>query len=220
MSNNIVVVHTLAGREDWFRLFLQYIKDYDNRYPLHVVVTDPKLLSDEFQNLLNSLPYSIHYVPNVRWETGCIKFVHEKLKPDSFIYLHDSLVVKDDTLFDLCFSEKQTVYFFQRFMSYAGKFRKEILDQIEIPICKTKADACINEDRYANPEYSFIKEYMKLDEGIWLFPGFGDSNIYIDIFGKRRMVIENDYLIKFKGCWSWKMVLDIDNEEANNLKTE
>ena len=211
LSNNakkIVVIHTLAGREAWLRNSLERLKGYDNRYPLVIYFSDPNPPDISFQSYLGTLPYPVYYFPE-RYETGCISYVNRIIQPDEFIYLHDSIEIKDTAIFDMSFNFKQSVHYFERFMCYAGKFRKEALDHIVIPVSKTKTEACVNEDKDALPQFnSFMWKYFKIEHCHWLFPGFSESSIFVEKFGRKNMVIENNFLIKYKGTYKWSLIND------------
>jgi len=211
LSNNakkIVVIHTLAGREAWLRNSLERLKGYDNRYPLVIYFSDPNPPDISFQSYLGTLPYPVYYFPE-RYETGCISYVNRIIQPDEFIYLHDSIEIKDTSIFDMSFNLKWSVHYFERFMCYAGKFRREALDKIVIPVSMTKTDACINEDKGAKPECnSFMWKYFKIEDCIWLFPGFKDGKTFQDKFGRRNLVVENRFIKKYKGTWKWSMIKD------------
>jgi len=206
---NIIIIHSLGGREHWLRNSLESLKGYDNRYPIYIFISDPKTIEPSFQSYLDSLKYPV-YRSEERWETAAIRYINRVVHPDQFVYLHDSIEIKNDTIFDLCFDpqlDNQSVYFFHRFTSYAGKFRREALSKIYIPLCLTKAEACINEDKDATPQYeSFMREYWKIEKTYWLFPGLNDTGVFEHKFGRKNMIIENEYLRKYKGTWAWNMI--------------
>jgi hypothetical protein len=87
---------------------------------------------------------------------------------------------------------------------HIGKYRRAVLDKMVLPdylprnmieaICKS--------------ELLFTSTYHSLDEStVVLFQDWRDGD-YEDKFGKRRLKIANEYIIKWKTHWSPEMVFD------------
>jgi hypothetical protein len=214
--NKLIVIHTVAGRENWLKNCLNSLKDYGNsydikcnptHYPIYIIITGQIELSDSFKFYLNSLSYPLIYAQHTDWETGVIAYIHTIFQPEHFIYLHDSIEIKDTTLFDLSFKHPNSVYYFHRFMSYMGKYKRTTLNKIQITQSYSKQQACINEDKDALEQYnSFMWQYFKIETPHWLFPGLNDTNIFEEKFGRKNMILENQYLKKYKGHWNWSMI--------------
>lgn len=136
-----------------------------------------------------------------RFELGAIYEAVHTFDLDEFILLQDTIEVKDVKLFDMAFEqENKTVYFFHRFMCYAGKYRKEILNKIGIPIVNTKFDSVIQEDL-------FHKKYFEAEpDAICLFPDLNDTDNFEEKFGRNNMIIENNFIKKYKGTWNLGMI--------------
>lgn len=214
--NNIIILHTTGNGEGWCKNALKNLQLYD-KYPIHIIIDDHSPITPSFQEYLYDLLIPVHISP-YRWEVGAIKFAKENLKFDNLVYLQHSLEIKNLELFDLLFDEhfnNSSVYIFWRFMCYLGKYRKVALDKINIPIIYTKSDACVNEDKDCKESYvwqdgakSFMWQLFRTESLHWLFPGFNDSHIFEQKFGRLNMRIENEYLIKWKGTWDWRMIDD------------
>jgi hypothetical protein len=206
-----IIIHTVGKCEEWCRNILSNLLNY-SKYPIHIVVSDPFPIPKSFKTYLDQLPFPVYYCPQYRWEIGAIKFVNETLKFDEFVYLQHSIEVKNTELFDLLFNERhqdKSVHVFWRFMCYIGKYRKIALDKINIRVIRSKAEACMNEDWHCpTSEFkdSFMTQYYKIEPWCWLFKGFNESGDFVEKFGRMNMVVENEYLRKYKGTWQWSLI--------------
>ena len=179
-----------------------------------IIVTSFKtesFLLDLLDSLLayKQYPTYIHKntAENNQYEMGGIK-LGLKLELDEFFLLPDSCVIKDTNLFDIVFEDLKGFscslggdLYHKGFMSYIGKYRREILLQMEIPEIKTKRDAV----KY---EHEFNNEYMELEtKYIELFPGFWDQlERYEFKNGRNNLINENEFIKKFKGTWAMEMI--------------
>jgi len=118
---------------------------------------------------------------------------------ENFIFLHDTVIIKNLSLFDKLFEYKDIVSISPRFLSYLGKFNSEILRQKNIPEVKTKQGS-----------YELEMLLKKIFPNTPCFdPTFVDGNHRFEQkYGRMNMVLENDYLIKYKGTWSTNMIKD------------
>lgn len=85
-----------------------------------------------------------------------------------------------------------------------GIYDPKILRQIEVPIPKSKAEAI-------EFELSWTKKYVEQAQGVEvLFPELKDANARRKEFKHNRenLILENQYLIKYKGNWGQKPALD------------
>jgi len=165
-----------------------------------VITTTPD--SNCLSNLLGSLgkpKYPVVILSDYSYELGKIRFVFEHTDIDEFVLLHDSCEIKDETLFDLAFTSSLSMSFSASptdFGSYLGKYQREVLSKTIIPTPTSKLEA-------VEYEQLFNKQYcLKAGEIAKLEPQLVNSDVFIDKFGKKMMVLENKYLIKYKSCWT------------------
>lgn len=124
--------------------------------------------------------------PEGSFELGAIRKGAELF--DEFIYIHDTVVIKDNSLFDKLFSTEGHVLFTNKGYHYFGKYVSN--DLPEIPEVKNKADAIHWEIRwFTKPHKIFIPELPFHVER------------FEEKHGRMNMVIESDYLIKYKATW-------------------
>jgi hypothetical protein len=147
---------------------------------------------------LGDLPYIV--VSTDGYELGKIRWVYENTNLDRWFLIHDSVLIKDTSLFDLAFSYPKSVAVSNcptKFGMYLGIYQRETLSKVGIPHANSKEDAIRYEIEWSN-------KYCEEEGDVpTLFPDFVDHNHngIKDVFGRRNLVLENKYLIKYKGTW-------------------
>ena len=137
---------------------------------------------------------------NYKWEMGKIRFMFEYTKVEEFVLLHDSCVFKDPDFIDWFFDFDSSVALSNcpvPFGMYMGKYRRETLQKVNLPWVQDKNDSI-------HFERAFADEYCRAEPGIpTLFPEFHDRNATRteEKNGRLNLVLENQYLIKYKGTW-------------------
>lgn len=125
-------------------------------------------------------------------------------KIDEFFVLHSSCEVKMNSLFKKCFRDHEgksvaLSSYPVLFGMFLGKYRYEIAKQLPLPIAKDKAHA-------VDLEVTWNNAYCALEKPVLLFDGFVDNDRFEQKFGRKNMVIENEYIKKYKGTWHRSMV--------------
>ena len=172
----MIVVATTPGREHWLKQCLESIKQ-------------PVLVLSDFG-----------------FELGKIHTIFYKTKIDRFLLLQDSVVIKNQNIFDLLNDEGSIALTNDPvpFGMYMGVYEREVLEKIHIPLPKTKQEAI----RY---ELEWTKIYCNHALTLRIaFPELCDKNAKHKkvVFGRENLVLENDYLIKYKG--NWGQIFQID----------
>ena len=112
-----------------------------------------------------------------------------------FIIIHDTMIIKDVSLFDEAFKHKGNIAIAPEFFMCLGKYESNHLPPLpKKPVDKSSA---------INFESNYCR---RLPTNVTICPEFRDSDDFIEIKGQKRMVLENKYLIKYKGCWNPEMV--------------
>ncbi len=176
--------------------------------PVIVIITNNKHV-EELQSLLktinttyNILIYCNDY-DNSTFELGALKHVYDNTLYDEIFLLQDTNIIKDNDLFKIIFEDYKgvSIFFNPRGEMYLNKYLRSVLDELTIPVPNTKKLA-------VRLEQSFNKEYLSKDSNTKiLFPELIDNDEREQMFGRLNMVIENDYLKKYKGCWDSSMVV-------------
>lgn len=124
--------------------------------------------------------------PEGSFELGAIKKGSELF--DEFVYLHDTVIIKDNSIFDKLFQIDGHVLLTQGGFHYFGKYVSNDLPQI--PNIKDKEEAVYWELKW------FKKPYTTFYDQIPVL-----SETFEDKYGRVNMVVENKYIKKFKARW-------------------
>lgn len=124
--------------------------------------------------------------PEGSYELGAIKKGSELF--DEFVYLHDTVLIKDNSIFDELFAMEGHVLLTERGFHYFGKYVSN--DLPDIPEVRNKEDAVYWElEWFTKPYTTFYKQIPVISE------------TFEEKHGRINMVIENDYIIKYKARW-------------------
>ncbi len=186
-----IVFLTHIDRKQWIENALKSLEGY-TKYPIVVLVNGCSQINW-------NLGCKIVCTDNNFFEAGGLQTLLKYTDIDEFVYLHDSVEIKDTELFDKIFSTPNSVALSARLMMFMGKFKRDILNKMDIPMTKTPVESVLYEDRFG-------REYCRLDKDIeWLDP-VSDTKIFDSKFGKNVMILENKYLKKYKSKWNMSMV--------------
>ena len=134
------------------------------------------------------------------FELAKIGWVMDNTTADRFLFLQDSWVIKDEAFWDLLDATTGSValtadpYFFG---CYAGVYERWVIKEIGVPRIADKRDAIRH-------EIEWHRRYVEVaGEPTVLFPDLTDSKALgqIELHGRTNLVLENDYLVKYKGTW-------------------
>lgn len=124
--------------------------------------------------------------PDKSFELGAIKKGAELF--DEFIYLHDTVVIKDNSLFDRLFEIDGTVALTDKFYHYFGKYVSK--DLPPIPEVNNKEDAIYWEIRWFTQPYKVFEPQLPFH-----------IEEFEEKYGRINMKLENPYLVKYKARW-------------------
>ncbi|HEY9704661.1 MAG TPA: hypothetical protein V6C58_19625 [Allocoleopsis sp.] len=165
-----------------------------------IVITTHKSTKPFFDDLIKSLKdckYPICIVDNTEinhFEKGGLLVGMKNF--DEFIYLHDTVIIKNLELFDILFSKEGFYSISPGFLMYLGKYDSKKLSTLNLPSVNSKYDAILME--------LWLKHNIPCD---CFDKTFIDGNHrFEERHGRKNMVLENDYLIKYKGTWDINMV--------------
>lgn len=124
--------------------------------------------------------------PVESFEYGAIKVGKDNF--DEFVFLHGTMIIKDNSIFDKLFAMEGTVALTNHFFHSMAKFVSK--DMPPIPEVKTKREAIAHEIYWYNKPYRvFEPELSEVSE------------VFEERHGRTNMVLENQYFIKYKGHW-------------------
>lgn len=184
----IGIVHHRSNKKFLYNL-LESIKGV--KYPVYIVI-------NEVSNFDHSFPYKVILNPDGGYELGALKKLLQETDDEDIFLIQDSHEIKDLSLFDLAASLPGSLATAKGFYHYTGKYKRSILEKVGIPDTKSKQDAI-------NAEYDWHRVYCKHDPQIVMLenPLIDDmpNMRYEEKFGRLNMVLENDYVKKYKGNW-------------------
>jgi len=153
---------------------------------------------------LASMPtgYDIYVFASGGYELGAIRQAHEFTRLESFLFLQDSVVLKShEWLKDL--SWRQSIALCgcpATYGSFLGIYQRRYLDIVGTPLTRTKREAV---DR----ERDWTEAYIRAAGNVpVLFNDLADNESREIRHGREVMRIENEFLVKFKSCWSVAMI--------------
>ena len=167
-TRDIVVVATSPGREDW-------VKD-----------------------CLSSISRPCVVVSDFGFELGKIRWVLENTNADRFIFLQDSIVIRDESLIDLVFESAGSACLLctpKCLGAYLGVYERSILEKTGIPICETKEDSIRYETEWTA---SYIENCVEFRHPLPLVQRKFST---LRKFGRENLVYVNDFYEKWYGNW-------------------
>jgi|GEM_PF-1414708 len=207
MKQGIVIV-TWSGGEKPCRRLIDSV--WGIEYPVAIVINDAQNIPPDWLRNLYVLSGEMdwHLLPQNfdGFEIGAIERILEDTDWEEFILLQDTIEIKDKDLFRKLFEDypQQSVAYNPHFQMYLGKFRREILNKLTLPIVRTKIEAVRQEEL-------FTRDYWNADPETKVFnPHFRDENFYSnweEEFDRRNLKMEDDYIIKRKGTWDSKQLV-------------
>jgi hypothetical protein len=188
------------------------------RYPIFIVVNGfrerqlPTFLG--VKERFAGLPITLLTLRTNSFEFGGLFAAYRYTTFDNLFLLPHSCEVVSPALFELVFErhKERSVAFALAESSWGsgmwhsqiGKYRRQILDRMDLQAYLPR-----NMLEAIKTEVFFTRRYHSLDEDtVVLFPDWTDSSVFEEKFGRRRMKIANEYVIKWKSHWTVKMVAD------------
>ena len=170
-----------------------------------VIATTPKR-EVWLKDCLESMPNTkIMVLSDFTYELGKIRWLRDNTTLDRFLLLQDSVVIKDESLIEASFEQEGSVCFSTdpfMFGMYLGVYDMEIIRQIDVPIVTSKRQSI-------DYEITWHKTYCDLaGEVTVMFDDIRDSMAkgVVIRHGRENLLLENDYLMKFKGDWGQRWV--------------
>lgn len=175
-----IVVGTYGGREDWLAECLSSLNGYTR-----------------YRTLALTVP----------WELNVIRWVYDHTDIDEFLFLQDTVVVKDWEWIDKAFDHPGSVSLcYKPFYMYLGKYtRFDLLTTLidhDWPEVYDKRTAVTHEGEWTS-WYNFTSINVKYLWDDWTHT---DPQMFVWHNGRLNMYYENDHIIKYKGTWSPEMI--------------
>ena len=188
MKQGIIIV-TSKQTEPFYNDLLFSLKDY-TKYPVYI-----------HRNTFENNHYEMSGI-----------YLGMKLGLEEFFLLPDTCEIKNTDIFFKSFNiyEGYSVSigallpYIKGYVSYVGKYRLDVLKQIEIPQCNSKSDAI-------KIEREFHELYLKKEQNyIELFPDFWlQERRYEEKHNRHNLINENEFIKKYKATYDVRMCKEI-----------
>jgi hypothetical protein len=155
--------------------------------------------SDWLKDCVNSLREPCLVISDFNFELGKLNWASKQLS-DRFFFFQDSVVFKQSSwIFELLENYEHVALTSDPVVygTYMGIYDPKILREIETPIPRSKKESI-------DYEISWTKTYIEKVGSVHVaFPELTDANATRKEmkYGRENLVLENDYIIKFKGDW-------------------
>jgi hypothetical protein len=165
---DLIVISTSPGRENWVK------------------------------EILTSISRPVIVISDFGYELGKIKWAYENTNCDRFLFLQDSLVVRDESLFEQVFEVSGSSCILDVpscLGSYMGVYERSVLSQLEIPEINTKEESIFF-------EIEWTQKYIALCENFSHPVSIVNKEIEtVRKFGRENLLYVNQYYEKWKGDW-------------------
>lgn len=138
---------------------------------------------------------------------------------DEFVFLPMTCIVKDNSLWYHMFEgERQSISLSNTpcpFGMFFGKYLSEDVREIGFPPCANKFEAILQERAWTE-KYAALRPYKA-------FADLPDSWRFENKYGRKNMVVENQWMKKWKGSWdlsSAQKDTDLDRERRIQVDDE
>jgi len=158
------------------------------------------------KDCLASIQKEVLILSDCTYEIGKIKWCAQHLK-ERFLFLQDSIICKKIEWIEEIFNKQKSVALFNDpciYGTYMGIYDPVILNEIEIPTATNKAEA-------VHFEIAWTTKYVQAAKDVEIaFPEISDSAAKNKEmrYGRLNLILENEHLIKYKGNWGQKPLLD------------
>lgn len=183
-----IVIKTHPDNRELFDNLIKSLGTY-NEYPITVVsaIEDDNLMLDSYD----------------AYELGGIRTVFENTDANEIFFLQDSVEIKDPEIFKIAFNSPVSFAMSDQpapFGMYLGKYKREPFFKSLTIMPKTKMEA-------VSLEVDFNNAYAK--NTAWQLcsePLRNESSYITYIHGRKNKVIQNKWMIKYKGKWHRNMI--------------
>lgn len=131
-----------------------------------------------------------------------VRKMFEATNYDELLFLNESMVVKDNAIWDICFQKhkNKSVMLGERYLMFFGKFRRVMVNKLTFPDVRSKYDDVIL------GEGQWCRQYMELNDHVEIQP-LADGDRFEMKHGRKNMVLENQYFIKYKATYNMETLL-------------
>ena len=150
------------------------------------------------QEILSSINRPCVVVSDFGYELGKIRWVLENTTAERFVFLQDSVVVRDESFIDLLFEAKGSSCLMctpKCLGAYLGLYERKVLEITGVPFCNSKEDSIRFETEWTA---KYIENCSEFNHPL---PILQKKFHTLRKFGRENLVYVNDYYEKWYGNW-------------------
>lgn len=179
MTQAIAISHPIKGDTIWLGELLPTL---DTRYP--ILITN-------------------HW----GWQIDGVRKTFEDTDYEEIFFLNETCIVKDNSLWKIVFEEYKgySVTLADKFQMYLAKYLREYVEWTTFPKVSNRwEDVTRGEDGWNHQYMAADPNYIKIDPIEDENPDFEHNFEYK--FGRKNMVVQNQYIKKWKSAWNISMI--------------
>lgn len=187
------MIGTWPGNAEPLDILLASLEGCD--YPIYIVVNSARVAEPDWLEMLGRWG-TVLANDELGFELEAFRTILERTDVDEFLFLQDTFEVLDQGFLADVFGCPDSVALGPTFFHYAGKWKRSVLETMEIPRVDTKIGSI-------HWEHTFSRLYWER-EPVWVFdPHFhdGENKGFVNAYGRLNMLLENDHYRKLKGTW-------------------
>ena len=135
------------------------------------------------------------------FELGAFQKILDVTDLDEFLFFQDTFEVIDQSFIDDVMLSPNSVALGPDFFHYAGKWKRSVLETMDIPVVRSKGQSI-------HQEHTFSRAYREKDVVEVFDPNFHDlaHKGFEERFGRMNMLLENQWFRKRKADWGQRIV--------------
>jgi len=135
------------------------------------------------------------------FEVGAIADVMKYTNFDEFVFLHDTIEIKDPSIFELVLEERNKSFAITpNYFHFLGKYERRFLQHMDFPPMTSKGDA-VQAETHWNLHYIALAKPSLFGDPLPVY-----SEKFEEKFFRQNMVVENFYLKKYKQTWGTHLI--------------
>ena len=156
--------------------------------------------------------YPIIITNNDGWQIDALRETFERTNFDEIFFLNETMIVKDNAVWKWIFNPTywgKTFAFNHRLEMFLGKYVRKFVEQTNFPSPKTRReDIIMGEDEWnkqyiekCNGKFFLVDGQYQMND-----PNPEDPLNFEYRYGRKNLLVKNQYFTKFKSVWNISMV--------------
>jgi len=141
------------------------------------------------------------------WQIDGFRKIWEQTDYDEIFFLNETMIVKDNSIWEIIFGKLigQSVALADKFQMFLAKYERKYVEKTEFPTVSNRyEDVTLGEDVWNHSYMDVCPDWIYLDPMEDVNPEFPEN--FEHKFGRKNMIIENQYIKKWKSAWNISMI--------------